>query len=265
MAGEAKTSEFLLTTATVMIGPRDKVMELTPDEHSIGLVKNVQANAETGFTELTQGIQAQVVASVNTSNQTRISAEVYEYTARNIAYGAQLDGTDTKYDQITEQYALATAITTGGVSVALTAGSGADFSPGDFLVLQDLNAPDRVHVGKVASITTDTLTLAAAYAMPADAAFAIATTAVFRVNALKIGSVAKQPVYGMKMVGLLPESGQPVTLVFPKVKITKGMNLAFQTDNFSNMPFEFTPYALLPADPFYSDFGSLKSWMLLRT
>jgi hypothetical protein len=265
MAGEAKTAEFLLTTATVMIGPQAKVMELTPAEHSIGLVKNVQANAETGFTELTQGIQAQVVASVNTSNQTRISAEVYEYTARNLAYGAQLDGTDEAWDPITEQYALATAITTGGTSVALTTGSGADFAPNDYIVLQDLNTPDRVHVGKVASVATDTITLASGYAMPSGAAFPIATTAVFKVRSIKVGSVTKQPVYGMKMVGLLPETGQPVTLIFPKVKITKGINLAFQTDNFSNMPFEFTPYALLPSDPFYGDFGSQKTWQLLRT
>lgn len=266
MAGEAKTNEFLLTTATIMLGPPAKVFELTPDLHSVGLVKNVQTSSDTSFTELTQGIQAQVVASVNTGNQARISAEVYEYTARNLAYGAQLDGSDAAYAPIVNTSTLKTAITVGGNTVALNTGQGSDWGPDDWLVIQDTVAPDRLHVGKVLSVTSDTLTLTPTTAMPTTMAFGInGATVLYKVKALKVGSVAVQPTFGCKIVGIFPESGKPITLIFPKVKITKGINLAFQTDNFSNMPFEFTPYSLLPADPFYSEFGSQKTWMALRT
>lgn len=265
MAGEAKTTEFLLSTATIMVGPTSKVMELTPSLHSLGLVKNIQVQADVSFTELTQGIQQQVVSSVNTGSQTKITGELYEYTARNLAYGAQLDGSAATYDPIVTSYTLATNITTGGATVVLGTGGGADFNVGDFLVIQDTNNPDKLHVGKVASKATDTLTLATGYVMPSTMAFSTGSTVIYRVTPIKVGAVSAQPTMGLKMVGLLPESGQPITLIFPKVKITKGISLAFQTDNFANMPFEFTPYALVSTDNYYADFGSTKRWMVLRT
>lgn len=269
MPGEARTSEFLLSTATLMIGPRASVMELVPAKHSLGLIKNVQVSQEMGYTELTQGVNNAVVASVNTSAVPRISGEVYEYSARNLAYGAGLDGSDTAYDPIVTQTTLSANLTvTSGNKGSLVLATGgavaAGFAAGEYGVLQDLNAPDKVHVFKVASVATDTLTLATGYELPVGETFNAATSVVYRVKAIKVGQVPKQPTFGAKLVGLLPETGEPVTIIFPKVKITKGLGAAFQTDNFSNMPFEFTPYPILSGDPYYSDFGSLKSWKILR-
>lgn len=265
MAGEARTSEFLLTTATVMIGPQSKVMELNPSQHSVGLIKNVQATANMNFTELTQGINAQIVSSVNTTNQAKITGEVYEYTARNLAYAAGIDSSGTDYDPITDTFPLKTAITTGGASIALNTGDGAKWSAGDYGVIADTDNPDRLHVFKVQSIATDTLTLATAYAMPTTMTFGTATTIIYRVHSIKVGAVARQPTFGCKLVGLLPESGQPITMIFPKVKITKGLSVNFQTNDFANMPFEFTPYSLVAADPFFADFGTTKTYQILRT
>lgn len=266
MAGEARTSDFLLTTATVMIGPRASVMELTPEKHSIGLVKNVQVTTEPQFVSLTQGVEAIEVASVNVANPARISSEVYEYTARNMAYGAGIDAGGEDYDPITTQAALATPITSGGSTVALATGSVAanDIVVGDFIVVQDTTQGDLVHVGKVGAIATDTITLASGYALPADAVFAVATTVVYRVRNIKVGSQLKRPLFGAKLVGLLPETGEPVTLIFPKIRITRGMGLSFQNENFANMPFEFMPQALLPADPFYADFGGSKTFSVFK-
>jgi len=265
MPGEARTSEFLLSSATVMIGPQAKVMELTPALHSVGLIKNVQVSAELGFTELTQGVQNQAVSSVNNSVQTRIGGELYEYTARNIAYGAGLDAGGAAYDTLTTQYALNAAIAAGaGTSIALASG-GTDFTAGDFIVLQDTTIPDRVFIGKVASVATNTITLATGYGFTAEnTGWAVATTVAYKVRRVQVGSVAKQQRFGAKLVGILPESGEPVTLIFPKVAITKGLGFSFQTENFSNMPFEFTPYALVSTDPFYADYGAMKTWSVLR-
>lgn len=265
MPGEARTSEFLLSTATVMVGPRAKVFELTPELHSIGLVKNVQVSSDIGFVELGQGVQNQVVASVNNSVSTKISAEVYEYTARNMAYGAGIDASGADFDPILTQYALTTAIAAGAQTKIPMASGGVDFSAGDFVVMQDTNIPDRVFVGKVESIAVNELTLAAGYTLTSDnTGWAVATTVIYRVHNIQVGSVRKQERYGVKMVGLLPESGEPVTLIFPKVAITKGIGMSFQTENFSNMPFELSPYSVLPSEPFYSDFGSMKTWSMLR-
>lgn len=266
MAGEAKTNAFLLSTATVMIGPRASLMGLTPALHSIGLVKNVQVTSEPSNVALTQGLQNVEVSSVSTGSASRISAEIYEYSARNLAYGAGLDATGTSYDEpVTPQSAqLATAITTGGVSVVLATGDGADFSVGDFAVLQDLSNPDLVHVGKVASKATDTITLVADYTIPTTTQFPIATTVVYKVRNLKIGGVNSIAYFGIKIVGLLPETGEPITALFPKCRVSKGIGLAFQSDNFSNIPFEFSPMAVLPGDPFFSEYGSQKTWSVLK-
>lgn len=259
--GTAKTDEFLLSTATVMVGPQSKVFELTPDLHSIGLVKNVQASADVGFTELTQGINAQVVMSVNTKLDTKISFEVYEYTARNLAYGVGLDGSDTKYDPIdSSDLALATAITAGGSSIVLE--DAAVFAVGDYIVLQDINQLDRLHVGKVASKASETITLATGYTMPTTMVFTIATTKVYKINPIGVGLSSSANTFGCKIVGILPSSNKPVTLIFPKIKVTKGLSVSFAEGNFSNMPFEFTPYQLVTDDPYYADFAG-DTWKIL--
>lgn len=265
MPGEAKTSEFLLSTATVMIGPQAKVMELTPALHSVGLIKNVQVSTELGFTELTQGVQNQVVSSVNNSVQNRIGGELYEYTARNLAYGAGLDGGDGGFDTLTTQYALTSAVAAGvGSTIALASG-GTDFAAGDFVILQDTLIPDRVFIGKVASVSINTLTLATGYTFTAEnTGWLVASTVAYKVRRVQVGSVAKQQRFGAKLVGILPETGEPITLIFPKVAITKGLGFSFQTENFSNMPFEFMPYALVSTDPFYADYGAMKTWSVLR-
>lgn len=264
MAGEARTSDFLLSTATLMIGPQAQVMELSPALHSIGLVKNVQLVTEPTFVSLTQGVTAVEVASVQTATPARVSSEVYEYTARNLAYGANIDATGTGFAPNVTSFSLATAITTGGTSVVLGTGQGATFNVGDFFVIQDLSTGDLVHVGKVASKVTDTLTLATGYSMPTTMQFAIATTVVYKVQNIKVGSNLTRPVLGAKLVGTLPGSGEPITIVFPKVRISKGLSLAFNNENFSNMPFEFMPQALLPTDTYYGDFGGSKTFSILK-
>lgn len=264
--GDAKTAEFLLSTATVMIGPQASVMALDPVDHSIGLVKNVMAEYNPTFVELTQGITAQTVMSVNTASQSKVSAEVYEFNATNLAYGAGLDGSTMSTPTVLKTYVLETAIAAGGASIVLATGKGADWVPGNYGVLADTTQPDRVHVFKVASVATDTLTIEADYAIPTtggDETWSTTTSVIYFVNAIGVGGQISQPTFGVKIVGVMPDNGEPVTLIFPKVKITKGLSLSFQTKDFSNMPFEFQPYALLPTDPFYADFGS-KTWKVLR-
>lgn len=61
MAGEAKSTSFVLGTATVMIGPRADVFELTPEEHSIGLVKNFTLSGDPSYLDLTHGVRNTIV------------------------------------------------------------------------------------------------------------------------------------------------------------------------------------------------------------
>ena len=56
MAGFAVTNEFLLSTATVMIGATSALKSLEPGAHSIGLVKNFKLASDPKLIELTQGV-----------------------------------------------------------------------------------------------------------------------------------------------------------------------------------------------------------------
>lgn len=252
MPGEAKTTQVLLSTATLMIGPSANVMSLDPVTNSVGLVKNLRVQTDMGFTDLTQGVNNQVVMSVQTKLDAKISGEVYEYTAENLAYGAGLDGSG--FTSATQTFTLATDVAGSATTLVMTAGEGVSFPAGAFVLLQDTTAADRTFVGKVGSVATDTITLAAGYSVPAGKTFSHLTTTVYLVNKVGVGAVTNQPTFGVKAVGIIPATGEPITLVFPKVKITKGLDFAFESNNFSNMPFEFTPYVPVSTDPFYADF-----------
>ncbi len=92
MAGEARTSAFSLSAATVMLGTQDELFNLEPDQNSVGLVKNFSVTSTPTFTNLSQGVAGNIVASVMTNNVVKATFEAYEYTARNIAYALSLDG-----------------------------------------------------------------------------------------------------------------------------------------------------------------------------
>ena len=256
MAGLAKTKSFMLSTATVMIGPAEDLHQLNPDEHSIGLVKNLQLTADPQFIELTQGINNAVVMSVKNSEGIRVSMEVYEYTLRNLAYAAGLDASGTDFDPMDDIWVTSAAIATNN-EIKVASDLSSDLANGDFIFLQN-GLDDRVHIAKVDSVThasnETTIKFAAGYETPTSALFP-AGSRVGKVRQVKIGGTTQQAEMGVKIVGLPPKDNAPFTIYLPKAKVTRGLGVAFQSDNFGNLPFEITPYAGVPGDPFYGEYG----------
>lgn len=251
MAGNAKTEAFLLSTATVMIGPKEKLRQLTPEEHSIGLVKNFQFSAEPEQVELTQGIQNDVVASVKTADAMRCSMEVYEYTGRNLAYAAGLDPTASTWDQELASGLLVEEAEAGDVSIVVSTTFGADLSAGDFIYIQEED--DYVHVAEVASVAAGVVTLADGFAIPPEMDFG-AGARVGKVRELRMGGHKSQPTFAAKVIGVMPNDDKPFMVYFPKIKIVRGFSVNFQSESFSNLPFEFTPYVQTRSDPFYREY-----------
>lgn len=268
------TTQFNIGVSTLMIGPMDKVLELTPEEHSIGLIKNLSTSAETSEVTLTQGIRNVLVDSQVTGSTVQITTEVYEYTAKNIALAAQLAGEEFK---LKGNYKLKTAITGGdsatsvvlkGVPNPANQPSGEVLSTGDTIALQCTSSKDydKIWLGKVAEAPTWTadgegsatgdLSITLTAAIPAGWDFA-ADDSVFYVNLIPVGSDEPQPYYGVKIVGILPNGNEPFTIVCPKAKITAGFNISFTTDNYGNMPFQITPYDLTKED--YDKYPFLKT------
>lgn len=238
MAGEAQTSSFVLGTATVMVGPRADVFELTPDDHSIGLVKNFTLTAEPSYLDLTQGVRNTIVYSVMTGFPVRATMEVYEFTSKNLMYGLGLDGTS---------FETMPAATAGGAAPTAfpTTPAGAWF-----VVQENQLGRDLVFAGKAG----DTIPSAMGFTSAAR---------IRQMNMVPVGKKDEQPFLGAKVVGILPENNEPVTIILPKVRIQKGFTMAFTTDNYSNMPFEMTPFDLTSTDPHYTTFRDIGVAMML--
>ncbi len=254
--GIAKTSAFMLSTATVMLGPVADLHKLNALEHSIGLVKNFQMTADPQYIELTQGIANNVVMSVKNSEGIKASMEVYEFSNRNLAYAAGLDGSGIAFDQAAAPVLLSAASTTNTVKVGSDVST--DYAVGDYIFIQK-GTEDVVHIAKVKTVAfatgATTITLEEGFEIPATVTFGVGDR-LGKVKKISVGGQTFQPELSAKIVGILPKDGKPFTIMLPKIKVTKGLATAFQSDNFSNMPFEFTPYAGLPGDPFYGEYGS---------
>lgn len=253
MAGEAQTSAFMLGAATVMIGTPDKLFDLNPEDHSIGLVKNFRVTSEPSYTELTQGVKNQVVYSVMTGNTVRASMEAYEYTGRNMAYSLGLEGSAIAAQTVETDLSAPAAATDTSLTVTDETG----FSVGDYVMIQD-GAEDKVYVRKLTAVALTTLTFAQALpkALPAG-------TKVSLSNAINIGSKDEQPFLAAKIVGTLADGSENVILC-PKIRITNGFSLGFTTEGFDNLPFEFSFYDQITTDPFYAEFAGAQAKLLTK-
>ena len=366
-AGSAKSKAFNLGTAAVMIGPRDQVMDLTPQEHSVGLVKNFTISSSDSYTDLNQGVRNNIVYSVKTGSEITATMEVYEYTPKNLNYALGLESSGLIES---ESFSLKEDVAGGSTNLIVTAnptsGEGT-LMAGEYLVLQANKSGEEAQVypakiktatyvpgvnaqiasggtvhdllvfaakanggvplltiqeGKMkviagagvavtmsdkfktaftiadgtgpvtgtkvisasdklttvgfaandnitiefdgtevlvvdlkASPVADTeakFTVELEKPLPATMNFKMGDRAK-KVNLVPVGSNEAQPMLGAKVVGILPEDNEPITLIFPKMRITEGFSIGFQTDQFSNMPFSFTPYEMDETDPLYEE------------
>lgn len=245
MPGLAQTNDFMLGTATIMIGKQADLYDLNPAMHSIGLVKNFTITSEPEYTELTQGTKNRVVASVMTNNPVRCTMEAYEFTAKNFAYALGIEGAADMVAQTISSTSTA-AVTALATAISVTSATG--MTAGKYLMII-VDNEDNFVVRKIVSVATNTITVDKP--LPAIAATGVT---VRLVNLVNIGAKDDQPYYAAKIAGKLA-SGEQVVLMLPKIRIVRGFNMAFKSDNFGNLPIEFTIYDLVTSDAFYADFG----------
>jgi len=254
MAGEAKTTALMLGTATVMLGDPVALFNFAPSTHSIGLVKNFNLTVDQSYTELTQGVQNQVVFSVKTGNKVMATMEAYEYTGKNLTYALGMEGFSAAAE-VTASTTVAPLATTTSIPVLSATG----ITIGDYIKIQT-GTNDQVFVRKVTNVASNTLTVAALPSAPAQGA----TVAKMNVIPLSPTSSCNDTFVAAKIVGTLADCSE-VVILLPKVKVTKGFNLAFNSNDFQNMPLELTVYDLLSSDEHYaafSEFGNTSSMLL---
>lgn len=254
MAGEAQTTEFMLGSATLMLGPQAAMFDLMPDVHGLGLVKNIKVKSDVAFKDLTQGVQNKLVFSVKTGTTTTVSAEVYEYTARNKAYALGLDG---GVNSVAPSAMTATATATVSAALTVSVVSATGIAAGAWVILADPIFTDRTYLRKVLSVATNVLTLT--QALPA-VVLPVGTTVTLFAGS-DIGSSLAAPFFSAKVIGTTAEN-KTAGMVFPKVRITSGFEYGFMTDDFSNIPLELTVFDLVPTDPHYQLFSNRQGMLI---
>lgn len=249
MPGLAKSNEFMLGTATVMIGPVEDLYDLNPTDHSIGLVKNFVATSEPSYTELTQGVKNTIVFSVMTANPVRCTMEAYEYTAANLLYALGLDGSSTPAQTV--ETAVNGAVDGGSPQATdFDVDSATGLTIGDTIMI--IQGDDDFIIRTITNVAGSTITVDNALPDIAD------NSVVKKVTPVDIGSKDEQPFFAAKIAGKFA-SGEEAVVLIPKIRITKGFNLSFVSDNYGNLPLEFTVYDLVPTDTFYEDFGGAQA------
>lgn len=258
MAGEAKTNAFMLGTATVMLGDREDLFDFTPANHSIGLVKNFNLTVDQSYTDLGQGLTNQTVFSVKTGSKVMATMEAYEYTGKNLTYALGMEGFSAGVAITASSSIIGTPTpTTTGFTMS---GALAGLIVGDYIKIQTGNN-DQVLVRKVATITGAALTFVDPLpAIPAEGA------TVSKMNVIPLGSstACEDTFVAAKIVGTLADCSE-VVLLLPKVKVTKGFNMAFNSNDFQNLPLELTVYDLLADDDHYAafaEFGNASAMLL---
>lgn len=251
MAGEARSTNFMLGVAEVMIGPRDKLHELNPAEHSLGLVKNFNATSQREKTSLTQGVQNAIIFERTTGITSSASCEVYEYTPKNLAYALSLEGSG--FQTVTGMARTMTAIGVNNSDNTHTLTTDTPATPqtltvGGFVTIREPN-DNNITLAKVQQVTP-TLIVKVDVGTKVFASGSV----IQACHVLDIGKSGESSEYAAKVVGQLSD-GTWMTLLYPRISITSGLSMAFQTDNYGNMPFEFTPMQLIPGDKYYSEFS----------
>ena len=257
MFGLAMSNRFMLGAATLLIGPQADLFNLTRAAHSVGLVKNFAITAEPAYTDLTQGVKNTVVFSVMTGHTARASAELYEFSAKNIAYTAQLNGAamvPATNIETTTTAAVAGSSGTPATSINVAASTG--LAVGDWILIQDPVTEDDSVIRKIGAIATNEITTNP----PIERNIANGAT-VRRVNFIEVGSKVEQPFFAAIAHGKLA-NGDEISVALPKVRITNGLNLSFQTNDYGNMPIELGIYDLVPTDPHYAQFGTTPAAIL---
>jgi len=250
MAGEAKTTNFMAGSFTVMLGTRAETLSLNPAAHSIGLTKGVSVSSESTVEELTQGLQNSVVASFKSGAKITLTAEVYEITKRNLAFGLSQDGTlfpsvpPVTYPLQANIAALATTLT---LATDLTP----QFAIGDFIRIAGLN--DHVYISRLsaAPVFASGNTTLTFIGSPVPVAMLAANTRIGKVVPIHLGSNEESPFFAAKIVGVL-QNNQQFVMTFPSVRILTGFNLTLAS-TFGQMPFEITPYPVLDDHPLFAD------------
>lgn len=252
---DVKNPKFVIGNATVMLAPfTENVFELNPDDHSVGMVKSVALEQSADQITLKNGIQQLTVDTQKSNVNMTVTFEGYEFDARNLTYALGLAGSTVKRlrGRLTADAAAAAATISvesypvPGDSASMIDAVG-DVPVGATLLLQNPDEPDEVYPIAVTEATTGT----GPYVVTINGGAPVDMTTgwiVWVVNEIDVGSFDDDDFFCAKIVGTLSANNEPIVVVIPKLKVSRGFNLTFSETDYSNLPFELAPIVLTKAE-----------------
>jgi hypothetical protein len=247
---DVKNPKFVIGNATVMLAPySEDVFTLNPDDHSVGMVKSVTLEQQSDQIMLKNGIKQLTVDTQKSNVNFTSSFEGYEFDAQNLTYALGISGSIVKRLRGALTIAADADDTTMTVESYPVVGDAesvidatGDIPDGATILLQNPDQLDEVYPLTVTAATTGTGPwVVTTEAIPVAAAVG---WIVWVVNEIEVGSFEEDDFFCAKIVGTLSANGEPIMVVIPKLKVTRGFNLSFSETDYSNLPFELSPIVM---------------------
>lgn len=253
---DVKDPKFVIGNATVMLAPyTEDVFALTPEGHSVGMVKAVTITQEADQIMLKNGVTQATVDTVKSNVNMNTSFEGYEFNATNIMHALGLQGSVVRRLRGKLTAAAASGETSLSVESYPISGdadslidAAGDIPSGAQLLIQKADAPDFVYPAKTVASTTGTGPYVVTVdELPAGISFGVGDV-VWVVNEIDAGSTEQDQYFCAKIVGTLSANDEPIAVVMPKLKVARGFNLSFSETDYSNLPFELTPLVMTTSE-----------------
>lgn len=246
--GTAQSNGFILQEATLMLGAVGNAKDLTVEENSIGLFKNLQIQNTKNYTDLTQGVLQQPVASALTEDTTLITGEGYEFTPKQLMFALGQEGYN--YQSTTPVVtSLTAAAVIGNTTITVAAATG--IKVGDFVVLQPTAGVDNGLAYEVTAVSGTTITLDRDLVEAFPSGSKVYKSVLIRSAGASANSCSGATYMSAKIVSA-KQNCAPIVILAQKVRISSGFSLSFGTSDFSNIPYELKTMALTPDDVGYA-------------
>lgn len=244
--GTALGNGFVLNEATLMIGALGQAMNLTEEEHSLGLFKNLAVSNEKTYQPLTQGVRQDVVHQTLTGDNWTVSGNGYEYNPRTILYALGQAGYSAAPTAPRVKLTVTAPAAEKTSEITVEAATGVE--EGDWIVLQSSVGAANGLAYQVKSVALNVITLDRPLVAPVVIGDKLVKSVLIQTNDPNSCSGANY--YSAKIVSA-DVNCNPIVLIIPKIQITSGLNLNFGVSDYSNMAFQGTPMASTRQDASY--------------
>jgi hypothetical protein len=223
--GSPVTNKFQIGTAELRLGAMTSAMKLL-QANSVGLVDSVSVTIGQESVDLEGGFPKQLMDSAIVRQTAEVSAVLREYSRRNLKV-ALGDGVTSAVTDVSST--VGTSASAAATSLIVASGTG--MSANDLIVAYKPGAPETVQILRIASISTNTLTLDSSTPLLFDLAV---SDPVFIAKQVAIGAVAQTNYMSAAVIQKENSTGRPMVWNFWKASISGNLEYATNADDFAS-------------------------------